>query len=75
MPKLKLKILVCGDVSDVTTSGVSLVSEDQCNLACPADPIHLCGGGRRIQYYVWTGPAHVWHTPEVTGRYEVNTIP
>ncbi|KAJ6552838.1 galactose oxidase [Mycena capillaripes] len=60
----------CGDVSDVTASGVSLVSEDQCNQACPADPIHLCGGGRRIQYYVWTGPAHIWHTPEITGRYE-----
>ncbi|KAJ7880660.1 glyoxal oxidase N-terminus-domain-containing protein [Mycena leptocephala] len=60
----------CGDVSDVTASGVSLQPEGDCNLPCSGDPIHLCGGGNRIQYYVWTGPAHVWHTPEVTGRYE-----
>ncbi|KAJ7229668.1 glyoxal oxidase N-terminus-domain-containing protein [Mycena haematopus] len=60
----------CGDVSDVTASGVSLQAEDSCNLACPGDPIHLCGGGDRIQYYVWTGPTHVWHTPEITGLYE-----
>ncbi|KAJ7186433.1 copper radical oxidase [Mycena filopes] len=60
----------CGDVSDVTAAGVSLQPETDCNLPCSGDPIHLCGGGNRIQYYVWTGPAHVWHTPEVTGRYE-----
>ncbi|KAJ7482564.1 hypothetical protein FB451DRAFT_1084926 [Mycena latifolia] len=61
---------VCGDVLDVTTSGVSLTPESDCNLPCSGDPIHLCGGGDRIQYYVWTGPAHVWHTPKITGRYE-----
>ncbi|KAJ6479629.1 hypothetical protein C8R45DRAFT_1076519 [Mycena sanguinolenta] len=60
----------CGDVSDVTASGVTLQAEDSCNLACPGDPIHLCGGGDRLQYYVWTGPTHVWHTPEITGSYE-----
>ncbi|KAJ7479512.1 glyoxal oxidase N-terminus-domain-containing protein [Mycena latifolia] len=60
----------CGDVLDVTTSGVSLTPESDCNLPCSGDPIHLCGGGDRIQYYVWTGPAHVWHKPDITGRYE-----
>ncbi|KAF7334608.1 hypothetical protein MVEN_02290900 [Mycena venus] len=60
----------CGDVSDVMASNVTLQPESDCNKACPGDPIHLCGGGNRIQYYVWTGPAHVWHKPKVTGRYE-----
>ncbi|KAJ7222415.1 hypothetical protein GGX14DRAFT_428693 [Mycena pura] len=59
---------VCGDVSDVTASGVMLQPESDCNLPCPGDPIHLCGGGSRIQYYVWTGPAHVWNRPDVTVR-------
>ncbi|KAJ7689677.1 copper radical oxidase [Mycena rosella] len=60
----------CGDVSDVTASGVSLEPESDCSFPCSGDPIHLCGGADRIQYYVWTGPTHVWHTPDVTGRYE-----
>ncbi|KAJ7364637.1 copper radical oxidase [Mycena albidolilacea] len=64
----------CGDVTDVTASGVSLQSEESCNIACPGDPIHLCGGGDRIQYYVWTGPTHVWHTPAITGRYEARLV-
>ncbi|KAJ7659270.1 copper radical oxidase [Mycena polygramma] len=60
----------CGDVSDVVASKVAIQPEDECNIACSGDPIFLCGGGARIQYYVWTGPTHVWHTPEITGRYE-----
>lgn len=60
----------CGDVSDVTKSGVALTPASDCNLPCSGDPIHLCGGGDRIQYYIWTGPSHVWHTPQITGRYE-----
>ncbi|KAJ7025972.1 galactose oxidase [Mycena alexandri] len=60
----------CGDVSDVTASGVTLQPETDCNLACSGDPIHLCGGGARIQYYTWAGPTHVWHEPKITGRYE-----
>ncbi|KAJ7469596.1 copper radical oxidase, partial [Mycena latifolia] len=60
----------CGDVLDVTKSGVSPTPESDCNLPCSGDPIHLCGGGDRIQYYVWTGPAHCWHKPNITGRYE-----
>ncbi|KAJ6532912.1 galactose oxidase [Mycena vulgaris] len=60
----------CGDVADVTASGVSPAPESDCDLPCTGDPIHLCGGGSRIQYYIWTGPAHVWHYPEVKGRYE-----
>ncbi|KAJ7113154.1 galactose oxidase [Mycena epipterygia] len=65
---------VCGDVSDVTKSNVTLQPESDCNLPCSGDPIHLCGGGDRIQYYVWTGPAHVWHMPNITGRYEVTSV-
>ncbi|KAJ7479694.1 galactose oxidase [Mycena latifolia] len=61
---------LCGDVSDVVKSGFTLQPESECSFACSGDPIHLCGGAFKIQYYVWTGPAHVWHTPEVTGRYE-----
>ncbi|KAJ6565672.1 copper radical oxidase [Mycena sp. CBHHK59/15] len=64
----------CGDVSDVTASSVSLQPESDCNLPCSGDPIHLCGGGNRIQYYVWTGLAHVWNTPEITGRYEGDVV-
>ncbi|KAF8197751.1 copper radical oxidase [Mycena galopus ATCC 62051] len=60
----------CGDVSDVITANVTLQDEASCDLACPGDPIYLCGGGNRIQYYVWTGPTYVWHTPAVTGSYE-----
>ncbi|KAJ7513073.1 galactose oxidase [Mycena galericulata] len=60
----------CGDVSDVTAAGVALTPESDCDLPCSGDPIHLCGGGDRISYYIQTEPTHVWHTPEVTGRYE-----
>ncbi|KAK7017651.1 galactose oxidase [Favolaschia claudopus] len=66
---------VCGDVSDVTASGVTLQPAESCNIACSGDPIHLCGGGGTIQYYIWTGPSHVWHTPKITGRYEAIVVP
>ncbi|KAJ7659245.1 copper radical oxidase [Mycena polygramma] len=57
--------------SDVINSGFGLDAESACNIPCTGDPTFLCGGVFRIQYYLWTGPAHVWHTPAVTGRYEV----
>ncbi|CAK5270562.1 unnamed protein product [Mycena citricolor] len=61
----------CGDVSDVTKANVTFAPEADCNLACPGDPIHLCGAGNRIQYYTWTGPAqYVWHTPTNIGYYD-----
>ncbi|KAJ7364626.1 glyoxal oxidase N-terminus-domain-containing protein [Mycena albidolilacea] len=60
----------CGDESDVTKSGFGLTTETECDNVCTGDPAHLCGGVFRIQYYLWTGPAHVWHTPAITGRYE-----
>ncbi|KAF8156193.1 hypothetical protein K438DRAFT_2026364 [Mycena galopus ATCC 62051] len=60
----------CGDESDVINSGFGLAPETDCNAVCTGDPAHLCGGVFRIQYYLWTGPAHVWHTPAVTGSYE-----
>lgn len=64
----------CGDESDVTKSGFGLTAETECDNVCTGDPAHLCGGVFRIQYYLWTGPAHVWHTPAITGRYEVSCI-
>ncbi|KAF8169268.1 copper radical oxidase [Mycena galopus ATCC 62051] len=64
----------CGDVSDVIAANVTLQDEDSCDLACPGDPIFLCGGGDRIQYYVWTGPTHVWHNPPITGSYEHSSV-
>ncbi|KAJ6589404.1 copper radical oxidase [Mycena capillaripes] len=60
----------CGDESDVIKSGFTIGDESGCSIPCTGDPVHLCGGVFRIQYYLWTGPAHVWHTPAVTGRYE-----
>ncbi|KAJ7058025.1 galactose oxidase [Mycena amicta] len=64
----------CGDISDVTDSGAMLQPENACDLPCSGDPIHLCGGGGTLQYYQWTGATHVWHTPEVTGQYEVGRV-
>ncbi|KAJ7807368.1 copper radical oxidase [Mycena olivaceomarginata] len=65
----------CGDLSDVEAAGVQLAPESDCNMPCPGDPIHLCGGGNRIQYYNWTGaPPYVWNQPTTnTGYYEVVT--
>ncbi|KAI0102622.1 copper radical oxidase [Nemania sp. FL0031] len=46
----------CGDIQNVTTS-----SETDCNIACPGDPHHLCGGGNRLSYYQWAGtPLTTW---------------
>ncbi|KAJ7113633.1 copper radical oxidase [Mycena epipterygia] len=61
----------CGDVSDVQAAGVGFAPASDCNMPCPGDPIHLCGGGNRIQYYIWTGtPPNVWKKPANIGRYE-----
>ncbi|KAJ7720041.1 hypothetical protein B0H16DRAFT_1793954 [Mycena metata] len=60
----------CGDVSDVKAAGVGFAPASDCNLPCPGDPLHLCGAGNRIQYYIWTGPApYVFHTPTNIGYY------
>ncbi|KAF8169415.1 copper radical oxidase [Mycena galopus ATCC 62051] len=62
----------CGDLSDVKAAGVQFAPESDCSLPCPGDPIHLCGGGNRIQYYVWTGaPPYVWNSPQNKGYYGV----
>lgn len=45
----------CGDTSDVAAAGVQLVDDSQCGMGCSGDPIHLCGGGRRLTYYTWQG--------------------
>ena len=66
-----ISLLDCGDVSDVVHSGMTLQPDSDCSFICTGDATHLCGGAFRIQYYVWTGSAHVWHMPEITGRYEV----
>ncbi|PSR84223.1 hypothetical protein PHLCEN_2v5511 [Hermanssonia centrifuga] len=58
----------CGDVSDAQQSTFDVESE--CNIACAGDPIHLCGGESRLQYYAWNGTMNLWHQPENTGRYE-----
>jgi hypothetical protein len=65
--------LDCGDVTDVQAAGVTFAPEADCSLPCPGDPIHLCGAGNRIQYYVWTGtPPYVWNQPTTNiGYYEV----
>ncbi|KAJ7325873.1 copper radical oxidase [Mycena albidolilacea] len=61
----------CGDLSDVKAAGVEFAPESDCNLPCPGDPIHLCGAGNRIQYYVWTGaPPYVWNNPQNKGYYD-----
>ncbi|KAF7328277.1 hypothetical protein MVEN_02567600 [Mycena venus] len=61
----------CGDLSDVQAAGVKFAPESDCNLPCPGDPIHLCGAGNRIQYYVWTGaPPYVWNNPQNKGYYD-----
>ncbi|KAJ6574202.1 copper radical oxidase [Mycena capillaripes] len=64
----------CGDLSDVEAAGVQLAPDSDCNMPCTGDPIHLCGGGNRIQYYNWTGaPLYVWNKPTTNiGYYEVN---
>ncbi|KAJ2980318.1 hypothetical protein NUW58_g6975 [Xylaria curta] len=46
----------CGDIKTVTKS-----AESDCNIACPGDPHHLCGGGQRLSYYQWAGaPLTTW---------------
>jgi hypothetical protein len=57
----------------VVEAGVQLVPESQCQTACTGDPTHLCGGGRRLTYYTWTGPALAefsYPTGDAAGRYE-----
>ncbi|KAK0190079.1 glyoxal oxidase N-terminus-domain-containing protein [Armillaria mellea] len=61
----------CGDVSDITAHGSVQAEAGDCATQCPGDPLHLCGGGLRLQLYTWNGTVNVWHTPAVTGRYEV----
>lgn len=46
----------CGDISDVVNKGRDVLQpETDCNVACPGDPTHVCGGGNRLTYYQWTG--------------------
>lgn len=54
----------CGDTSDVTAVGATLVDESQCTFGCTGDPIHICGGSRRLTYYTWNGaPLTQWSYP------------
>lgn len=63
----------CGDVSDIQANGGLPAPETDCTIPCAGDPIHLCGGAERLQLYEWVGtPLNVWHTPAVTGFYEVS---
>ena len=66
-------MLVCGDITEVTTNAGTYVADSECNIACSGDPIHLCGGGNRLTTYYWTGPPlYVWNTPVNTGYYEAS---
>ncbi|KAJ9092947.1 hypothetical protein QFC19_008545 [Naganishia cerealis] len=61
----------CGDPSDVVNNKATTVPDAQCNTACAADPIHLCGGPLLLSYYTYKGPALAsWATPANTGHYE-----
>ncbi|KAK0449009.1 uncharacterized protein EV420DRAFT_787296 [Desarmillaria tabescens] len=60
----------CGDISDIAAHDSVQAEESDCATQCPGDPLHLCGGGLRLQLYTWNGTMNVWHTPAVTGRYE-----
>ncbi|EKM74831.1 hypothetical protein AGABI1DRAFT_95324 [Agaricus bisporus var. burnettii JB137-S8] len=60
----------CGDITDVTDKNGVIGNEADCNIPCPGDPAHLCGGGGRLNYYTWQGDLNVWHKPAVTGWYE-----
>ncbi|KAF9448413.1 copper radical oxidase [Macrolepiota fuliginosa MF-IS2] len=60
----------CGDITDVTSANGVIGDEADCNIPCPGDPAHLCGGGARLNYYTWQGNLNVWHTPAVTGQYK-----
>ena len=64
----------CGDVEDIAANGGKLAPDADCSAACSGDPIHLCGGSERLSLYFWSQdePLNVWHTPEVTGQYEVS---
>ena len=65
--------LGCGDVADITNNGGTTAAETDCSTACSGDPSHLCGGSWKLQLYLWHGILYNWHTPTVTGRYEVRT--
>ncbi|KAI0246520.1 copper radical oxidase [Lactifluus subvellereus] len=60
----------CGDVADITNNGGKTAPETECSMACSGDPLHLCGGTRRLQLYLWNGNLFTWNTPTNIGRYE-----
>ncbi|KAI0196357.1 copper radical oxidase [Astrocystis sublimbata] len=58
----------CGDSKTVTKG-----NDADCNIPCPGDPLHLCGGGNLLQYYTWTGaPLTTWTNAQgnAAGRYD-----
>lgn len=44
--------------------------ESECNMLCPGDPYHLCGGQQRLQLYEWNGNLNVWNQLSNPGHYE-----
>lgn len=63
----------CGDPSDVSAAGVAFAPESECDFGCTGDPIHICGGSRRLTYYTWEGaPIAQWNYPtgNDAGAYE-----
>ena len=64
----------CGDVADITNNGGKKAAESDCTMACPGDPLHLCGGPQMLQLYLWNGALNTWNAPTNIGRYEVLTF-
>lgn len=63
--------LDCGDITDVAENDGVFAPDSECTLACPGDPIHICGDGNRLTTYYWNGTLNNWKTPTNIGRYEV----
>lgn len=61
----------CGDVTNEADNGGVTAPEQDCSFPCAGDPLHLCGGAERLTLYHWNGNLNTWHTPAITGHYEV----
>jgi len=70
---LTCSLIDCGDLTDLEANNGAPGSENQCNMPCAGDPIHICGGSLKMSLYKWQGQMNVWHTPTNTGHYEVRS--
>ncbi|KAF8908562.1 copper radical oxidase with WSC domains [Gymnopilus junonius] len=60
----------CGDITDVADNDGVFGADSECTMACPGDPIHICGDGNRLTTYFWNGTLNDWKKPANIGRYE-----